>query len=697
MKNETKMYSGKSNVLMTILIMMFFSFALNAQVKVIQNQNVGIGTSEPSEKLEVVGAIKSTVKVNAPLFETPEGPAVRLGASANAPFWGYTFSVDPNKLSGSEGWARNFGSASLGSTIVASTGAYGSSNKLNYMFFNVDSDKPVEDGYQSLDMVLKPITEDNGNHIEGRLGLGTHTPEGRLGILYNNDRKQTSDIQNVISIDSDWGEGSGYGGETNGIKMNFNSIRTNDNIYAFRLTGDAFGTNGRLGVLSADISLNSQNISHNVFDLNVSNEHVGTSRVFRNMLNNLTLPQSTSTDKYNQKIYGFENIITALGESNSGNHSYKTKYYGIYSKLDLHGGTKRIGYNLYLENLGDASDFGIYQKGDIRNYFDGALGIGTEIPSEKLEVSGSAKISERILQGDGQVRIGENCGKGLNSIYIGENAGEMSSLTAYNNVAIGSDAARSNLGGDNNISIGHDAASKSTGGGYKIALGANTLENCDGSENIALGRYTAQSLVGTKNFCVGYIAGRNLEGDNNVILSGGSELKGSNNFGSGSLALRNATCDYAVAIGYSALRSSNLGAERQIGLGYKAGSNGDGNDVIYIGTNSGIINSGDNNIFIGKNAGNAVAHRSVNNTLIIDSADNTTDAKTPLIYGKFDTDELDINGALNIKSTSTMSALLTLEPTTEPAGAADGTIYFGTDDKIHVRVNGQWKTLAFDE
>jgi len=58
MENVMKMNSGKMNVLMTFVMVLFFSFALTAQVKVDQDQNVGIGTPTPSEKLDVAGNIK---------------------------------------------------------------------------------------------------------------------------------------------------------------------------------------------------------------------------------------------------------------------------------------------------------------------------------------------------------------------------------------------------------------------------------------------------------------------------------------------------------------------------------------------------------------------------------------------------------------------------------------------------------------
>lgn len=348
------------------------------------------------------------------------------------------------------------------------------------------------------------------------------------------------------------------------------------------------------------------------------------------------------------------------------------------------------GFRFHLNGVSNLltleSSNGANNEGVLMSFTRGSrfVGIGTLTPSELLDVNGTArvdgdmKVNERILQGSGKVRIGENSGNGGYSVYIGENAGAESSVSGYYNVAIGRNSAKANVTSDYNVTIGNEAAGNSANGGFKIAIGTEAMENNIGSQNIALGRLAGQNFNGTKNFSVGYSAGRNIVGNENITLGSatGFNLNGDRNFGAVNGALYNATCSDAVAIGYEALRFSNTSATGQIGIGYNAGRNADGNNGIFIGTNTGVTSTGDNNIFLGAEAGNTSIFHSASNTLIIDSSPSPT--SSPLIYGEFDNDILRVNGELEVTERLKIADVINLTPSnTEPSGTSADPLTIG--------------------
>ncbi|MEP5341899.1 MAG: hypothetical protein ABJQ50_19455, partial [Algibacter sp.] len=114
----------------------------------------------------------------------------------------------------------------------------------------------------------------------------------------------------------------------------------------------------------------------------------------------------------------------------------------------------------------------------------------------------------------------------------------------------------------------------------------------------------------------------------------GKSSIGNYNIGIGRSAGADADGNYNVYVGYFSGEGTSGSGNTFLGADTGEYSNGDNN--VYIGDSSGFVTTGSNNIFIGYYLG---GFQTVSNTLYIDS-NNTPN---PLIYGKFDTDQVGIN------------------------------------------------------
>ena len=171
---------------------------------------------------------------------------------------------------------------------------------------------------------------------------------------------------------------------------------------------------------------------------------------------------------------------------------------------------------------------------------------------------------------------------GTNNIAIGDCSNSGSTTGSYN-VSIGSQAGFYALSGDHNVAMGQYALYDNWGGDYNTALGTAAMQcTTTGSNNAALGyRALMNNTTGNDNFAVGECA---LQSNVNGI---GNTALGQNAFGS------NVTGNYSVAIGACA------GAFQTNGCTTLSAAS----DSIYIGRNTKGKNNNDcNSIVIGYDA-----------------------------------------------------------------------------------------------
>ncbi len=237
-------------------------------------------------------------------------------------------------------------------------------------------------------------------------------------------------------------------------------------------------------------------------------------------------------------------------------------------------------------------------------------------------ISFSQGVTGTAYPGNGLTYYGLQSGVGgLNSSFFGEKAGRLS--TGNNNTFVGCKAGELSTTDPSNTFIGFSSGEKNQGeyntflgwnsgqlnkGGYNLILGGNAGNGNLGSYNVFLGNQTGVVNKGANNVFTGFKSGnRNLLGDNNVFQGTSSGF-------------------------------NNTDGDSNVFLGYNTGyNNTTGNTNVFLGNNAGYSNgSGSNNVFLGNNAG---YFETASERLYVDNSNTTT----PLIYGKFDDNQVGIN------------------------------------------------------
>ena len=194
------------------------------------------------------------------------------------------------------------------------------------------------------------------------------------------------------------------------------------------------------------------------------------------------------------------------------------------------------------------------------------------------------------------------------NVFVGFKSGFQNTEGSYN-VFLGQDTGNANKTGARNVFIGAQAG-KSNNGSYNVFMGYQSgTSNTSGSYNLFLGYYAGKdNSVGVNNVFTGYEAGRlNSTGNNNVFTGKESGVENTNGEGNTFIGTQtghdNTSGNYNVCLGYKTGYTNRTGSHN-VFIGHKAGHNETGSNRLYI--------------------------------------DNSVTA-TPLIYGKFDTDQLGIN------------------------------------------------------
>jgi len=68
----------RTKLFLTATALLVLTFAMNAQIKIISNQNVGIGITEPQEKLHINGSVRGNQNQGALQIKTVQG-SVNIG------------------------------------------------------------------------------------------------------------------------------------------------------------------------------------------------------------------------------------------------------------------------------------------------------------------------------------------------------------------------------------------------------------------------------------------------------------------------------------------------------------------------------------------------------------------------------------------------------------------------------------------
>jgi hypothetical protein len=260
--------------------------------------------------------------------------------------------------------------------------------------------------------------------------------------------------------------------------------------------------------------------------------------------------------------------------------------------------------------------------------------------------TGSNNLAFGLSALNGNQTGNSNIGMGVNALF--------NNLTGTGNTAIGTAALYSSTNISGNVAIGdsslYNNGTGATGflGSGNTAIGKNTMfSNTTGYYNTAVGYKTLQSnSSGIENTMVGYAAGQSISNGNyNTFLgaeSGINSQGGGYNVFIGSWAGKGNTSGSSnVYIGDDAGVNNQIGSSNVL-IGENAGNGNQSSNNVMVGQNSGYTNnSGSGNVFLGYQAG---YNESGSDKLYIENSNSTT----PLIYGDFGKDSININGKTSI-------------------------------------------------
>ncbi len=365
------------------------------------------------------------------------------------------------------------------------------------------------------------------------------------------------------------------------------------------------------------------------------------------------------------------------------------------TELDTSGGSNfsemgttqllSVPYALY---AGDVANRGwIYKDTNLINQNSGNIGIGMDLPTEKLHVAGNIRTDDTLrfkgkfipssnYQNPGQILINSS------DIKIGYQKDNFGNILIGNSL-YGKTVFDLSMTGNGNIGIGTDVYHETTTGYSNICLGMYTGYNIStGSNNILIGQSAGEHMsVANFNICLGNQSGNGRDGDRNIFMG---DRAGYSWGGSGS---------ENIMLGYFAGYRNGATNSRSVFIGRYAGYNVNDDDNVYIGPDgTGSNASGSKNIFFGYHVGqNWVG----SNTLLID---NKNDNTTPFIKGDMENDsleinaELTVNGAVQQESANIQSTLNLQELSEFPLNPAEGDMIY-LNDTLRFYNGSAWRNI----
>ena len=226
------------------------------------------------------------------------------------------------------------------------------------------------------------------------------------------------------------------------------------------------------------------------------------------------------------------------------------------------------------------------------------VGIGTTAPSQQLEITKNFRMPNTVGAAQGVIYINSNRfihTQGSNNHFFGLNAGNFT-LTGSLNLAFGGEALLGLTSGTENMAFGHGSMRSNTTGSQNTALGRSALRNnLIGVNNIAIGNYALLNNTGSLNTAIGWQAmTANTSGFNNTAI--GEEALYTNTTGSNNTVLGYFAGSH-TSDGLGNLNSSN---SVYVGANVRGGSISTETNAIVIGYDA--IGAGSNSVVLGNDS-----------------------------------------------------------------------------------------------
>jgi len=269
----------------------------------------------------------------------------------------------------------------------------------------------------------------------------------------------------------------------------------------------------------------------------------------------------------------------------------------------------------------------------IHNVNSGNVGIGTDLPGEKLDVAGNLKVRENmILNGKlNNMNIG-NLGSGTTNVTLGDNAFN-TNASGDGNTSIGYSAMQNSTTGWNNVAVGAVALNANTTGFWNNAIGWGSLMgNTTGFQNIGLGNNTlTTNTTGSQNTAIGNQADVAASDLNNATAIGHLAIVDASN---------------KIQLGNTDVTSVNTSGI-YTGAGFKTPN----------GTSSQFLMA-DGSVSTGGTGGASVFVATTSNP---DNISNVN-AGNVGIGTDLPSEKLDVNGNLKVRQNATITGTLNIEP-----------------------------------
>lgn len=492
------------------------------------------------------------------------------------------------------------------------------------------------------------IWKKNGNdayYNDGNVGVGTISPNGRLQVNSDSTAGTNDVIFSVLNANGDtvfavYQEGVRIWVDDNG-GTKANGSRGGFAVGGFSPTKAGF-TNEYLRVTpdSVRVYINDDYVSTKANGSRGGFAVGGFSPTKGTATDNYLFVQDDSTRIYTGDTvsgFGVENLGLSASSSymkmtpnnyfighNAGENTvglYNT-FIGFESGLENTTGTENIfiGYESGYSNLSGTENVFLGNGSGFSN-IDGYDNVFIGNWSGYLNTSGIFNVF-----------VGNNTGSanttGRSNVFIGDAAGESNTI-GNSNIFIGDWSGASNIDGQDNIFMGDGAGGLNISGSYNVFIGAGSgSENISGLGNVFIGDASGLANTdGSDNVFLGGESGySNTIGINNVFLGAGS---GYTNINGAENVFLGPEAGYLNEDGYG---NTFLGS-------YSGQTNVSGIHNVYLGYEAGLEATGDSNVFIGYGAG---SFELGSNKLYIENSDDSA----PLIWGDFNTDEVQINGDL---------------------------------------------------